>query len=56
MCWWRAAISVENLTGSRTPGKAVDLIQLRTDRTHVTPLNNAYGAIVTGMDTSMPGH
>ena len=47
---------MECLTGSLTPGKAVDLIQLCTDRTHVTPLNNAYGAIVTGMDASMPGH
>ena len=47
---------MECLTGSLTPGKAVDLILLRTDRTHVTPLNNTYGAIVTGMDTSIPGH
>ncbi len=43
---------VESLTGSLTPGKAADIILLRTDRTNVMPLNNAYGAIVTGMDTS----
>ena len=43
---------VESLTGSLTPGKAADLILLRTDRTNVMPLNNAYSAIVTGMDTS----
>jgi cytosine/adenosine deaminase-related metal-dependent hydrolase len=39
-------------TGSLTPGKHADLVMLRTDRLNVMPLNDAYGAIVTGMDTS----
>ncbi|HZO48389.1 MAG TPA: amidohydrolase family protein [Xanthobacteraceae bacterium] len=43
---------LEEKTGSLTPGKDADLILLRTDLTNVMPLNNAYGAIVTGMDTS----
>jgi cytosine/adenosine deaminase-related metal-dependent hydrolase len=43
---------LEAKTGSLTPGKDADLILLRTDMTNVMPLNNAYGAIVTGMDTS----
>ena len=42
----------EARTGSLTPGKDADVIMLRTDLTNVMPLNNAYGAIVTGMDTS----
>jgi 5-methylthioadenosine/S-adenosylhomocysteine deaminase len=43
---------LEAKTGTLTPGKDADLILLRTDMTNVMPLNNAYGAIVTGMDTS----
>ena len=42
----------ESCTGSLTPGKDADIVMLRTDLTNVMPLNNAYGAIVTGMDTS----
>ena len=42
----------EARTGSLTPGKDADIILLRTDMTNVMPLNNAYGAIITGMDTS----
>ncbi len=42
----------ESRTGSLTPGKEADIVLLRTDTTNVMPLNNAYGAIVTGMDTS----
>ncbi|MBM3608534.1 MAG: amidohydrolase family protein, partial [Alphaproteobacteria bacterium] len=42
----------EARTGSLTPGKDADIIMLRTDLTNVLPFNNAYGAIVTGMDTS----
>ena len=38
--------------GTLTPGKEADIILLRTDRINVTPLNNAYGAVVLGMDTS----
>ena len=43
---------LDSRIGSLTPGKDADLIMLRTDMTNVMPLNNAYGAIVTGMDTS----
>src|SRR5262249_55480239 len=39
----------EGRTGSLTPGKDADIVMLRTDLTNVMPLNNAYGAIVTGM-------
>ena len=35
-----------------TPGKDADIIMLRTDAINVLPVNNAYGAIVLGMDTS----
>lgn len=43
---------VEARTGSLTPGKEADIVMLRTNTPNVMPLNNAYGAIVTGMDTS----
>jgi 5-methylthioadenosine/S-adenosylhomocysteine deaminase len=42
----------ESRTGSLTPGKDADIVMLRTDQLNVMPLNDAYGAIVTGMDTS----
>jgi cytosine/adenosine deaminase-related metal-dependent hydrolase len=38
--------------GSLAPGKQADVILLRADAINVTPLNNAYGAVVLGMDTS----
>jgi 5-methylthioadenosine/S-adenosylhomocysteine deaminase len=38
--------------GSLSIGKDADLIMLRTDRINVMPLNNAWGSIVLGMDTS----
>jgi 5-methylthioadenosine/S-adenosylhomocysteine deaminase len=38
--------------GTLTPGKQADLILLRTDMPNTLPFNNAYGAIVTAMDTS----
>lgn len=44
--------AAESRTGSLTPGKEADIVLLRTDTANVMPLNNAYGAIVTGMDTS----
>src|SRR6266545_806675 len=43
---------LEKKTGSLTPGKEADLIMLATDRINVMPLNNAYAAVVQGMDTS----
>jgi 5-methylthioadenosine/S-adenosylhomocysteine deaminase len=39
-------------TGSLTPGKEADIVLLRHDTPNAMPLNNACGAIVTGMDTS----
>jgi cytosine/adenosine deaminase-related metal-dependent hydrolase len=38
--------------GTLTPGKEADIILLRTDLPNTLPFNNAYGAIVTAMDTS----
>ena len=38
--------------GSLTPGKQADIIMLQTDAINVMPVNNAYGAVVLGMDTS----
>lgn len=38
--------------GTLTPGKEADIIILRTDLPNTLPFNNAYGAIVTAMDTS----
>ena len=43
---------LEGKTGSLPPGKAADLIMLRMDAINVVPVNNAYGAVVLGMDTS----
>jgi 5-methylthioadenosine/S-adenosylhomocysteine deaminase len=37
--------------GTLTPGKQADIVMLRTDRINVTPLNDPYTAVVTGMDT-----
>ncbi len=38
--------------GTLTPGKEADIIMLRMDGINVMPVNNVYGAIVLGMDTS----
>jgi len=38
--------------GTLTPGKEADIVMLRMDAINVLPVNNAYGAIVHGMDTS----
>jgi cytosine/adenosine deaminase-related metal-dependent hydrolase len=43
---------LEAKTGTLTPGKEADIVLLRTDLTNTLPFNNAYGAIVTAMDTS----
>jgi cytosine/adenosine deaminase-related metal-dependent hydrolase len=43
---------LEKKVGSLTPGKEADIIMLRMDQINVLPVNNAYGAIVLGMDTS----
>jgi 5-methylthioadenosine/S-adenosylhomocysteine deaminase len=38
--------------GTLAPGKEADIILLRMDQINVMPVNNVYGAIVQGMDTS----
>lgn len=38
--------------GTLTPGKEADIIMLRMDQINVMPVNNVYGAVVLGMDTS----
>lgn len=43
---------LEHRTGSLTPGKEADIVLLRMDSINVMPVNNAYGAVVLGMDTS----
>lgn len=43
---------LESKVGTLTPGKEADVVMLRADTVNSFPLNNAYGAIVTGMDTS----
>jgi cytosine/adenosine deaminase-related metal-dependent hydrolase len=43
---------METKIGTLTPGKEADIVMLRTDLPNTLPFNNAYGAIVTGMDTS----
>lgn len=44
--------ALDHKVGSLAPGKDADLILLRHDRVNVTPLNNAYGSVALGMDTS----
>lgn len=43
---------LESRIGTLTPGKEADIVLLRTDAVNVLPVNNAYGAVVLGMDTS----
>jgi len=38
-----------------TPGQEADIIMLRMDQINIRPVNNVYGAIVLGMDTSNVG-
>ncbi len=47
---------LERKIGSLTPGKEADIILLAADSINVMPLNNAYGAVVTLMDTSNVKH
>jgi 5-methylthioadenosine/S-adenosylhomocysteine deaminase len=43
---------LDQKVGTLTPGREADIIMLRTDQINVMPVNNAFGAIVLGMDTS----
>ncbi|MFD6287073.1 amidohydrolase family protein [Streptomyces sp. NPDC060205] len=45
------ANGLEASTGSLTPGKAADIIGIRTDDVNVFPLNNAVGTVVQGADS-----
>jgi cytosine/adenosine deaminase-related metal-dependent hydrolase len=47
-----AANRLEARTGTLAPGKEADIVMLRMDAINVLPVNNAYGAVVQGMDTS----
>lgn len=47
---------LDQVTGSLTPGKQADLLMLDTQRINVMPVNNAYAAVVLGMDTSNIEH
>ena len=44
--------ALDRTIGTLTPGKDADVILLRHDRINVMPLNNAYGWVVLGMETS----
>ena len=44
--------ALDKKVGTLTPGKEADIVMLRADTIDSFPLNNAYGAIITGMDTS----
>jgi 5-methylthioadenosine/S-adenosylhomocysteine deaminase len=46
------ADGLEARVGTLSPGKEADIVMLRTDVPNTLPFNNAYGAIVTAMDTS----
>jgi len=43
---------LDRKVGSLTPGKEADVIMLRMDQINVMPINNVFGAVVLGMDTS----
>jgi 5-methylthioadenosine/S-adenosylhomocysteine deaminase len=47
-----AANGLASKVGRLSPGMQADIVILQADRINVMPLNNAYGAIVLGMDTS----
>jgi cytosine/adenosine deaminase-related metal-dependent hydrolase len=44
--------ALDRKVGTLALGKDADIIMLRTDQINVMPVNNAYGAVVLGMDTS----
>ena len=45
-------IGLENTCGSLTPGKKADVVMIDQSGPNAYPLNNAYGAVVMGADTS----
>lgn len=46
------AVGLGELTGSLEPGKAADIVVLRTDTPNISPVNDPIGAVVWGMDPS----
>jgi cytosine/adenosine deaminase-related metal-dependent hydrolase len=47
-----ATIGLEDTCGSLTPGKMADIVMIDQSGPNSFPLNNAYGAVVMGADTS----
>ncbi len=41
---------LDQKTGSLTPGKQADMIMLSLEHVNIMPVNNLYGAVVSGMD------
>jgi len=50
------ACQLSSKIGTLTPGKEADIIMLTMNNINVVPVCNAYGAVVTGMDTSNVKH
>jgi 5-methylthioadenosine/S-adenosylhomocysteine deaminase len=50
------ACQLSNKIGTLTSGKEADIIMLTMNNINVVPVCNAYGAVVTGMDTSNVKH
>jgi 5-methylthioadenosine/S-adenosylhomocysteine deaminase len=51
-----AGCGLQNKIGTLTPGKEADVVCLQFDNINYQPMNNAYGAIVTLMDTRAVKH
>ncbi len=49
-------VHLDHKIGTLTPGKDADIVMLATNAIGVAPVNNAYGAVVVGMDTSHVRH
>lgn len=47
---------LQKKVGTLTPGKEADIVMLEYDNVHYQPMNNAYGTVVTMMDTSAVKH
>jgi len=44
--------ALDRKVGTLTPGKEADIVLLRMDQINIMPVNNVFGAIVLGMDSS----
>ncbi|MGC2241336.1 MAG: amidohydrolase family protein, partial [Acidimicrobiia bacterium] len=45
-------VGLDGVTGSLEAGKQADVLVLRADRPNISPINDPFGAVVWGMDTS----